>query len=136
MGIGIFEGFVSLENNGGFASVRSQDALFDLRDYQGIAVRLKGDGKRYKLSIKNNTQWDGIYYYYEFITKKDQWNTVFAPFTEFVPMFRGRIVPEAPSLDPKKVASLGFMISGKQEGAFTLMIDWIKAVTTSEKNAG
>ena len=47
---GIFSGRVSTENNGGFASVRTEnfEPPLDLSDYEGIELKLKGDGKRYK----------------------------------------------------------------------------------------
>jgi hypothetical protein len=48
--------------------------------------------------------------------------------TQFVASFRGRVLADAPPLDPMRVGSVGFMISDKQAGAFRLEIAWIKAV--------
>jgi len=36
-----FTGVVSLENNGGFASVRSRPRKFDLRGYSGLELRIR-----------------------------------------------------------------------------------------------
>lgn len=34
----------------------------DLGAYEGLALRLKGDGLRYKCTIRTDTNWDGIGY--------------------------------------------------------------------------
>jgi len=46
----VFTGLVSLENNGGFASVRSRPEEHDLGGYSGLEIRIRGDGRRYKIS--------------------------------------------------------------------------------------
>ena len=50
-GTALFEGTLSLENNGGFASVRTIPDDFALGGYTGLAVRVKGDGRRYMLRL-------------------------------------------------------------------------------------
>ena len=52
----IFEGQVSLENNGGFASMRSS-ARFQ-RDAQVLELTTRGDGKRYKLILRTEAARD------------------------------------------------------------------------------
>ena len=56
----LFVGRVSLENNGGFASIRSAPRRWDLGAYSGIAMRFRGDGRRYKLNLKTDASFDGI----------------------------------------------------------------------------
>jgi len=34
----------------------------DLKSYGGLAFRVKGDGLRYKCTIRTDTNWDGIGY--------------------------------------------------------------------------
>lgn len=51
----IFSGTVSLENNGGFASLRSPVREYDFSKYSGVELRIKGDGKRYSISMKETT---------------------------------------------------------------------------------
>src|SRR4051794_29229224 len=46
-GVALFRGKVSLENNGGFASVRSLPARHDLAGGNTFVVRVRGDGRRY-----------------------------------------------------------------------------------------
>jgi hypothetical protein len=44
----VFQGTVSLENNGGFSSTRTNPRFYNLAGYDGIILRLKGDGKKYQ----------------------------------------------------------------------------------------
>ena len=59
-GIGVFEGVVSLENNGGFASVRSGIDNVDLGSAAGVLIRVRGDGSHYRLSLRNDRRLSGI----------------------------------------------------------------------------
>jgi len=128
-----FEGVVSLDNNGGFASIRSTKKEFDLRGYAALSFRVKGDGRNYKISIKNDRAMDGIYYYYDFSTQKDKWIVIHASWDDFVPRYRGRVIPDAPPLNLQHIQSIGFMISDKQEGPFKLEIDSIHAVNRDRR---
>jgi monofunctional biosynthetic peptidoglycan transglycosylase len=126
-GKGVFTGEVSLENNGGFASVRTDPRDLDLSVYAGIALRVRTDGKRYAFRLRMSEAFDGISYEAVIPPGADDWREVRLPFTAFQPVFRGRSVPDAPKLDPAKLKTLGFMIADEQAGAYRLEIGWIKA---------
>jgi hypothetical protein len=126
-GTAIFQGDVSLENNGGFASVRTYPIDYQLDDFEGLLLRVNGDGQRYKFRLRTNDYFDGIAYQTDFQTRPDSWLTIRVPFTQFVPVFRGFVVADAPPLDSANIAQMGFMISDKQAGPFQLEVDWIKA---------
>ena len=66
----VFQGTISLENNGGFASTRTIPKLYNLAGYDGIIVRLKGDGKKYQLRMRMDDRFDGISYRYPFKTDR------------------------------------------------------------------
>ncbi len=125
-GIANFSGYVSFENNGGFASVRTRPFAPTLDTAKGISLRIKGDGKRYSFRIRIDNNFDGISYQAKFDTKKDQWQEIEFSFSDFLPTFRGYTVRNAPALNPEQIRQLGFLISDKQEGKFELEIDWIK----------
>jgi monofunctional biosynthetic peptidoglycan transglycosylase len=122
-----FSGAVSLENNGGFSSIRSVPVERDLSAYDGILLRVRGDGKRYALTIRTDVQIRAGSYRVKFDTKAGQWVEIYVPFTEFSPTSFGVELPDAPPLDPAKIRSFGFLISDKQAGPFMLDVDWIKA---------
>lgn len=127
-GKALFKGTVSLKNNGGFCSTSSRENKnYDLSSFEGIGVRVKGDGKTYMLTVKTEAGFDGYAYQFPFATQKDQWMTVTVPFKYFVARFRGTPVPNAPPVKSSVINSFGFIIADKQEGPFTLEIEWIKS---------
>ena len=132
-GTALFTGQVSLENYGGFASVRTYPFEFGLADYEGITIRVKGDGQNYKLRLKMGANFDGISYQADFSTKAGEWVSISIPFSEFVPVYRGWVQNNAPTLDATRINQLGFMISDKQVGVFSLEIDAIKAYHTQSE---
>lgn len=126
-GIGLsFSGEVSLENNGGFASIRSDNKHYDLSAYSGLTLRLRGDGKSYKLSLRTDRFFDGVSYQVSFNTKKDTWQEITLPFAEFTPTHHGIKLSTVAPMDTSKITSFGLFISDRQEGPFKCEIAWIK----------
>lgn len=125
-GSGIFEGVVSLENNGGFASVRAGIENVDLGGAAGVRIRARGDGSRYRLSLRNDRRLSGINYFHDFQPPTDEWGEITLAFEGFRPSFRGRTPPNAPPLDPRRIRQIGFMIADRQEGPFRLEIAWVR----------
>jgi monofunctional biosynthetic peptidoglycan transglycosylase len=119
-----FSGIVSLENNGGFASVRRMVELPIEKELSGILLRLRGDGKDYQMRLRMGSRFDGIAYRKTFSTN-GEWQTVRFLFKEFIPSFRGRQVPGAPPLTPSGIRQIGFLISDYQEGPFHIEVESI-----------
>ena len=126
-GTALFAGTVSLENNGGFASVRTRPGPWDLGGYTGIALRVRGDGQTYMLQLRTDDYFDGASYRSAFTFPVDGWQTVRLAFAAMRPTFRDRILPNVPPLDPSQIRTFGFMISDKQAGPFRLEVAWIRA---------
>lgn len=122
-GTGIFSGTLSLENGGGFASVRAGLGARDLSAFDGLEVRVRGDGRTYQLRLRTDDDSDGVAYRAEFATTPDEWLTVRLPFDAFVPTFRGRVLPDVPPLDPAHVRALSFLLAERRAGPFSLEID-------------
>jgi len=123
----VFEGNLSLENNGGFASVRSGALDSDLDGFTGFRVRIRGDGKRYQFRAHTSGAFDGPSYLCTFDTRKDEWQEIALPFSKFEASFRGRALPDFPALKPDEIVTLGILIANEQEGDFHLELDWIRA---------
>lgn len=124
----VFEGRLSLENNGGFASVRSRPEAMPTAGTSRLAVRLRGDGREYQLRIRTSRAFDGVAYRWNFKTTAGEWTTIEAPYRDFVPTFRGRVLRDVPPIEPAAIRQLGILIADKDETPFRLEIDWIKAV--------
>lgn len=129
-GFAIFTGSVSLENFGGFASVRSFPDRYDLSEGIGIELEVRGDGKMYKLSLTQDLRFDSVVYRARFAAPVENWSAIRIPFEEFEPTFRGDVLSDAPPLDPSRIATFGFLISDRQEGDFRLEIRKISAYTS------
>lgn len=114
-GNAVFSAEVSLENYGGFASLINEADSYDLSNYDGIELKVRGDGKKYKFYVKNNTKRDSTLYQSVFLSEKDKWLTIKIPFCEFIPTFRGGVLKDAPQVDVKNISAIGFLISDKQE---------------------
>jgi NADH dehydrogenase [ubiquinone] 1 alpha subcomplex assembly factor 1 len=127
-GVGVFAGRLSLENNGGFASVRTDLPGSDLAGLAGLALRVRGDGREYQVRLHTDGRFDGIAYAATFRTEPDRWLTVVLPFDAFVPTYRGYTPRNAPPLDPAAVRQLGLLIGDKRDGPFRLEIERIVAV--------
>lgn len=129
-GYAVFEGEVSLENNGGFASVRT--SLLDLgcTNTTAYVLTVWGDGHTYKLNMRTDTGFDGVNYQAAFTPVPGLWTQSVLRVADFEPRFRGRTVQGVPRLHLEAVRQVGLMISDKQAGAFRLMVKSIEAVAT------
>ena len=118
----LFEGVVSLENNGGFASMRSS-----VRFPQGtqlIELIAKGDGKRYKLVLRTELA-PRVTYVADFIALPT-WQTYRFNLSQFKSTFRGRDV-NAPTLSFSDVIDFGILISNTQAGSFAIQLKTLKS---------
>ena len=126
--IAVFEGNVSLENNGGFASVRSNSIVQDLTRFNAVRLRVRDDGKTYQFRISTSQSSNGVSYQMTFETEKDLWKEVELSFSDFEATFRGRPLPEEPPINASKISAFGLLIANKQVGPFRIEIDWIQAI--------
>lgn len=117
-----FTGKVSLKNSGGFASIRSPTRDFQLAGTGGIGLRVMGDGKHYKLTIRTDVGYDGIAYQVPLPTVAGAWQEHLFSYDQFIPTYHGQDLTGAPDLDPMRIKRFGFIISGKQEGDFQLQV--------------
>ena len=106
-GVAVFQGKVSLENNGGFASARSLPARYVLAGGDTFVVRVRGDGRRYKFAARTAPSFDSAIYQCTFTTKKNVWEEHSLPLRQFVATFRGRVLSGEPPLEAAKVGRAG-----------------------------
>jgi len=124
-GIAVFSGNVSLENNGGFASVRSLSRDWGTARAREFVLRIRGDGKRYRFNVRTPDGPSAFRYEAPLEAPAGAWVEVAIPIARFQGKAFGRRVPLVGAPDPARIRSLGFMISDKQAGPFRLEIDWI-----------
>lgn len=125
-GVGVFHGTVRLDNGGGFSSVKADlPEPFDAGDYTGIELLARGDGKTYKIGLRNSTDRRSIVYQHAFTPGNEDWSRIRLPFRDFIPTWRGKTVADAGPLDTRNLASVSLFVSGRQAGEFKLIMqDW------------
>ena len=128
-GVGVFSGTLSLENNGGFSSVRSDSLSVSCAGATAFRVRVKGDGRPYQFRVRSSAAFDGASYQLSFDTKAGEWQEIDLPLEDFKAAFRGRVLGDYPALEGDKVVTVGFLLADKNPGSFQLEVDWIKAQT-------
>lgn len=128
----VFAGTLCNDPGSGFASIRSDSDRFDLSQYRGIALEVKGDGHRYKLSLRCEAALDATAYQASFVTEADTVQTILLPWSAFVASYHGRLLESAPALNPDQIKSFGFVVADKQAGLFRLEIARLEAAVEKQ----
>ena len=121
-GHGIFEGEISLENNGGFSSVRHRFDKIRVTKESYISIRLKGDGKNYQFRVKDDSN-----NYYSYITNfktTGEWEEIKILLMDMYPSFRGRKL-DLPNFSKDYIEEIVFLIGNKKAEKFELFLDKI-----------
>lgn len=127
-GEGRFHGEVSLENGGGFASVRREPNGFEptLAGAPGIALTVRGDGRTYQLRLKSTALGSASAYRVKFTPAQDAWETLHFSWDAFEAVRRGTVLSDAPAVTPSDIHQLGFLIADRTSGAFCLQVKHIE----------
>lgn len=126
----VFEGKLSLENNGGFASVRAALET-PLRCFHGIRLTVAGDGRRYQFRLREDTASRGIAWRAEFEAGPESRRITLLP-EDFEPVVRGEVVIGAPPLSETTIRHLGLMLSRDSAGPFRLEVRDMEFMLPSE----
>jgi len=122
-----FSGNISLENRGGFASIRTRPADLNLDGYDTIVLRVKGDGRTYYVNLRTSSARAAGSYRAPLKTQEGTWREVRVPLKDFQYSAFGRRIAGADPLMANKIQSVGFTLADKQAGPFRLEVDWINA---------
>ncbi len=123
----IFEGKVSLENNGGFSSYRSPVQNMDLSAYQKVIIRYKSQGIACDFTLATSTQFYRPNFKARLAKNTSAWQVSEFSLRE-IPAFQlGRPLNYTLSEeDLSRVLRLGFITGEKKAGPFRLEIDYIR----------
>ena len=120
-----FSGYVSLENNGGFSSVRYRFNAEDVKDFTTVRMRVKGDGKRYQFRVKDS--YNSYYSYIQYFETDTEWETIDIKLEDMYPSFRGRRLNFG-NFSSSQIEELSILISNKKNESFELLIDKIELI--------
>ncbi|WP_439128500.1 CIA30 family protein [Polaribacter sp.] len=121
-GHGDFFGKVSLENNGGFSSVRYRFDSKKIINSNEIVIRLKGDGKKYQFRVKDKS--NNYYSYIATFTTQGDWENIKINLSDMYPAFRGRKL-NMDNFSEDTIEEIAFLIGNKKQQTFKLEIDKI-----------
>ena len=125
----LFRGQISLENNGGFSSVRCR-FVQSFADITGFRLTLRGDRRAYQFRLRADESVDGVAWRAEFPTN-GQMQTIELVLADFEPVIRGRRIARPGTLDPAHVHLLGFMLADRRAGPFELEVHGIETLERS-----
>lgn len=122
-GNAIFEGNVSLDYNGGFASVRYNPEPIDVSAYETLIIRCKGKPNRYQVRTKSS--WRERHSYIQYIDITEEWQEIEVSLKDMYPQFRGYEL-DIPNYPKEILGEFAFLIANKRYEDFKMEIDWIK----------
>jgi len=130
----VFSGNLSLENRGGFASIRTRPADLELDGYDTIVLRVKGDGRTYYVNLRNSSGRGAGSYRAPLKTLKNTWQEARIAMKEFEYTAFGRRVGGVGALKANEVQSVGFTLADKNAGPFRLEVSSIRAEKATAEN--
>ena len=122
-GHGVFAGAVSLENNGGFSSVRYKFDQKLIKGAKKVILKVKGDGKKYQFRVKTNSS--DYYSYTSTFSTTGDWQEIEIRLEDMYPTFRGRKLDQ-PNFSSDHMEEVAFLIGNKKKETFQLLIDKIE----------
>jgi NADH dehydrogenase [ubiquinone] 1 alpha subcomplex assembly factor 1 len=122
-GYAVFKGSISLDNNGGFSSIRHKFERKSIKGFTKIVLKIKGDTKTYQFRIKSNSA--DYYSYITTFTSNGDWQEIQLPLKNMYPSFRGRKL-DKPNFSDDYIEEIAFLIGNKSEEKFQLLIDKIE----------
>jgi monofunctional biosynthetic peptidoglycan transglycosylase len=122
-----FTGHLSLENNGGFASIISRlDSPFE--GFTRLQLIVSGDGRIYQLRLKTSSDSRDVAWRVFFPAGDERTEVLLTP-GDFDPVIRGEPAFGAEPLVHTPILFIGFMLTSQQPGPFHLQVHALHIVT-------
>ncbi|MEW6991849.1 CIA30 family protein [Colwelliaceae bacterium 6441] len=118
---GVFSGRISLQNNGGFSSIYRVIKPLP-QDLEVVSIEVAGDGQPYQMRLMANIEGYRVAYKHNFNTAAGVRQKISFKLTDFQASFRGRLISNAPKLNSADIGQVGFLITKKVPGDFSLSI--------------
>lgn len=124
-GYGLYQGYVTTRNNGGFSSIRYRFKPKKISKYTHVSLRVRGDGKIYQFRIKNQS--NARYSYIQYFETTKEWETITIPLNSFYASFRGYKL-NVSNYSGQEIGEIAILIGNKKNEDFALEIEriWLK----------
>ena len=123
-----FWGSLSMENNGGFSTIRTEVAAGSFAGAKGVHVKVKGDGRQYKFMAMKEGKGR---YQIDLDTIAGEETDVQIHFEDMEYWYWGWKKDNMPALGGDDVVAVGFMIADKNETPFELEIMTVSPIFDS-----
>lgn len=123
----LFKGEVSLDNNGGFSSLRSNFSRKELSGYEQVTIRYRSEGISLAMTLSVSRRWYIPNYKTSLSSTQGAWKTITLNLKDFQKHYIGKPMNE--TLDStilSEVIRLGFITNEKKYGDFEFEIDYIQ----------
>jgi hypothetical protein len=126
----LLSGNISLDNYGGFSSIKTKYKSVDLSKYIGIKIKFKSTNQKFAFTLEDNQNWTQPNYKREFYPKKDNtWEEVVIYFKDFQEIVIGEPTGNMmKSKSLKYIVRMGIMTYEKKEGPFSLEVDYVEFI--------
>jgi len=122
----IFSGDVSLDNNGGFASLRSPRDIYNLEAFTVMTIRYKSTDRDFAVVLESHNQYYMPYHKQICKSNTDGWSTSEFLLTEFKEYRLGEETGNViKSKSLREIRRFGIVINDKAAGPFRIEVDYI-----------
>eukprot|EP00981_Chlorochromonas_danica_P005146 scaffold1036_cov169-Ochromonas_danica.AAC.26 len=110
---GSWSGYVTSENNGGFAGLRTKplNPALDLSACKGIQLRVTGDGQRYKFILRDEDDWNGVAWAFSFDTSAGRSVQISVPFDKLKPTRFARVLTDGRRFKKNQISAIQLSLS-------------------------
>lgn len=123
----VFSGTVSLENNGGFASIRSPYQQLGLSEFSEVEIKARASGLPFSVTFSKDRRFYVPNYKYLLDLDSNEWSITTFKLSDLKEYRIGnptnRNIPES---DINNLIGISFINEGKKEGEFMLEVDYIQ----------
>ena len=123
----LFQGNVSLDNYGGFTSMKSPFEKMDLSDFEKVKIRMTASGQTFSMTFETDETWFAPYFKAPLATISNEWQVIEVSLDQFkqyqLGQSDGRAINKG---DLANVFRLGIITSQKKAGTFELEVDYIR----------
>jgi monofunctional biosynthetic peptidoglycan transglycosylase len=130
----VLNGTISLDNYGGFSSVKTNFNTFDLSGYDGVKIRYKSTGQKFAFTLEDSKNWTMPNYKGAFSSSdSNTWEEATIFFKDFKQYQIGE--PTGKKLTTavlKNIVRLGIITTEKKEGPFSIEVESIEFISSGK----
>ena len=130
----VLNGTISLDNYGGFSSIKTNFNTFDLSAYDGVKIKYKSTGQKFAFTLEDSKNWTMPNYKGAFNSSdSNTWQEATILFKDFKQYQIGE--PTGKKLITavlKNIVRLGIITTEKKEGPFSIEVESIEFISSGK----